>query len=330
MPKQIYRFHRNIIKLVLKCCNAKLYKGEICICNEIQLDSVLNSILDNSISKQEYKYKYDIDNVINNLDILRDYITDLNTHLTLNPLLTTNGLLNYARHICSGLPIEEQLLTNLKININKCDKGIYGKMIEYGFFGQLPNSYSSPDLVKSGYDIKSCAFKCLKNKRKNAKERQTITNCGNTNNYETFKDICENEKLQDSKYFKKMKQFILFIRDDDKKQYKTLDQLLNQPMLLIVWFEIEKLPIGIQDIIHEDYAKIRQCIFEKSVSQKGQQYLHIHPHGSGHGSGTRALGFTNKFITLIVAMTVSDIYKKNVEDIIIRNGNSISIKEEYL
>ena len=120
------------------------------------------------------------------------------------------------------------------------------------------------------------------------------------------------------------------MRNDDKIMLKTFDQLLNQKMLVILCFDIEKLPSDMIETINIDYESIRRCIIEKKVSQKGQKYLHIHTHGMGHGSGNRALGFTSIFITQLVALTLTEIYNKNLDDILIKEGKGIAIKNEYL
>jgi hypothetical protein len=270
--------------------------------------------------------KYSLLNVISNETIMNDYIRYLNN----SQLKTIKDILNYARTICDGLPSEEDIINTFKTNKNIKDKGLFGKIIEYGIFGQKPNSSSAPDLPTLGYDIKACAFKMLQNKGKNAKERQTLTNCGTTSNYESFKDIVDNERFEDCKYYKKSKNFILFVRNDDKKKLKTLDEMLNQSMLVIVYFNMDTISIEMKNTIMTDYASIRQCILEKRVSQKGQKYLHIHPHGMGHGSGNRALGFTSNFITLFVASKLAEIHKKNIEDILFTKGRSTSIKKEYI
>ena len=101
-------------------------------------------------------------------------------------------------------------------------------------------------------------------------------------------------------------------------------------MVTIVFCDIEKLPQSIKEDIDEDYAKIRQGIIEKRVSQKGQKYLHIHPHGAGHGSGNRALGFKSKFITELVARKQAEIHNKDIDEIWVKKGRSIFIKDEYL
>jgi hypothetical protein len=272
-------------------------------------------------------YSCNILDVVSNITVLRKYLEYLNKNIKNKSL---REILQCARSICSGLPSEEELIKNLLSNKNKTDKGLTGKIIEYGLFGQKPNSDSSPDIIKLGYDIKTCAFKTLKNGGKNAKERQTLTNCGNTTNYETFNNISINEYFSECDYYKKCRSFILIVRNDDKIKFKTLDESLDQTMLCIMCFNIENLSTEICEIINNDYTMIRQTIYQKKVSQKGQKFLHIHPHGAGHGSGNRALGYTANFITLIVALNIAEIHKINIEDILIRKGNSISIKKEFL
>jgi hypothetical protein len=272
-------------------------------------------------------YSCNILDVLSNKTVLYKYLEYLNKIIKNKSL---REILQCARSICSGLPSEEELIKNLLSNKNKTDKGLTGKIIEYGLFGQKPNSDSSPDIIKLGYDIKTCAFKTLKNGGKNAKERQTLTNCGNTTNYETFNNISINEYFSECDYYKKCRSFILIVRNDDKIKFKTLDESLDQTMLCIMCFNIENLSTEICEIINNDYTMIRQTIYEKKVSQKGQKFLHIHPHGAGHGSGNRALGYTANFITLIVALNIAEIHKINIEDILIKKGTSISIKKEFL
>jgi hypothetical protein len=272
-------------------------------------------------------YSCNILDVLSNITVLRKYLEYLNKNIKNKSL---REILQCARSICSGLPSEEELIKNLLSNKNKTDKGLTGKIIEYGLFGQKPNSDSSPDIIKLGYDIKTCAFKTLKNGGKNAKERQTLTNCGNTTNYETFNNISINEYFSECDYYKKCRSFILIVRNDDKIKFKTLVESLDQTMLCIMCFNIENLSTEICEIINNDYTMIRQTIYEKKVSQKGQKFLHIHPHGAGHGSGNRALGYTANFITLIVALNIAEIHKINIEDILIKKGTSISIKKEFL
>ena len=105
--------------------------------------------------------------VSNDIFVLAEYIRQLNLNIKHKTLCEVIG---YARTICSGLPHEEELFKHFKKDatfVNK-DKGLLGKIIEYALFGQKPNSSSKSDLL-CGFDIKSCAFKDLKNNRKNAK-----------------------------------------------------------------------------------------------------------------------------------------------------------------
>uniref|UniRef100_A0A6C0B9C1 Uncharacterized protein n=1 Tax=viral metagenome TaxID=1070528 RepID=A0A6C0B9C1_9ZZZZ len=264
--------------------------------------------------------------ILKNKNSLCDYIKALNA----NKGKSLREWLNYARSICDGLPSEENMLAQLVSEKSAKDKGLVGKIIEYGFFGQKPNSDSSPDIIALKCDIKSCAFKLFKKIGKNAKERQTLTNVGNTKNYDSFQNILDHEHFETCSYYAKSSQFLICIRDDDKKKMKTVEELMNQPMLLIVFVELETLPLEMRTIINSDYENIRQCVLEKRVSQKGQKYLHIHTHGAGHGSGNRAFGFTSSFITRVVALQLAELHQKKLEDILIESGKSISIKHEYL
>ena len=268
---------------------------------------------------------FDIIEIISNSKSLEEYLYVLNLYVKKN--ISVSDLIKYAGSICIGLPKFSEVESLFRSNK---DKGGFGKIIEYALFGQAPNNNSTSDLSKLGYDIKTCAFKRLKNLSKNAKERQTLTNCGNTNDYASFSNICESKNFSECVYYEKIKKFILFVRNDDKILYKSFEQILSQSIAVIVCFNIESLSKEMIEIIDADYSKIRDCVLEKRVSQKGQMYLHIHPHGAGHGSGNRALGFTSKFITMVVALQLAKIHEKSVEDIIIKTARGVSIKKDYL
>ena len=66
-------------------------------------------------------------------------------------------------------------------------------------------------------------------------------------------------------------------------------------MILIKYDELEEL---FKNQIINDYNDIRNKIITKTITQKGQKFLHIHKHGC-KGDETRALGFKQKFITEI-------------------------------
>ena len=232
----------------------------------------------------------------------------------------------FQSHLCLGLPTHADETT---IKTLKKDKGQLGKAIEYFMFGNKPNSTSEPDIKHLGIDIKSCAIKHLKTGGKNAKERQCMTNCGNTDDYATFQDIRDHEHFKDSKYYAKCRQFVLFVRDNDNTTlYKTYEQASLQRLVAVIMVDIESLPQEMQDTIHEDWKKIRQRVLDHTVSQTGQQYLHIHTHGS-KGDHTRALGFTAKFITTIIAHHLAQRNNKPIEEVFVKKGISWYIRDEF-
>jgi hypothetical protein len=173
------------------------------------------------------------------------------------------------------------------------DKGNVGKMIEFHIFGRLPNNDSAPDL--GDRDIKTTHIKKLQKGGWNAKERLTLTNCGSTSNYLTLQHFLTTEKLEASTLFPKIRKGILFVFRHDKTITDIYDEIVDS----IIEYDILQLPDEVKNTIYEDYAKIQACVRDQTVSQKGQRFLHIHPHGS-KGSKTRALGFTNKFVTFLI------------------------------
>ena len=180
------------------------------------------------------------------------------------------------------------------------DKGKEGKYIEYCIFGNKPNSISAPDCPELNIEIKVTKFKTLKNGSYNAKERLTISNVGSTNNYETFRDLKDNENIENTKFFKKMEKILLIVLNKE-----------NNTFLGGVFINYNELESSLKTQIIDDYNDIRNKIDTKSVSQKGQKYLHIHPHGTKKEDGIRAVGFKNPFITEIFAKQMNyEIIKK--------------------
>ena len=212
--------------------------------------------------------------------------------------------INYLK-TCIGLQIISNLwkkfildypflpMYNVTETFKNTDKGSTGKLVEKYLFGIEPNNDPCVQILEI-IDIKCTKFKKLKNGHFNAKERLTITNCGNTNNYSSFKEIADNEKLSETKYFSKINKGLLFVFEN-----KT------NILLSIVQYQLTDLPNLYLEQINEDYTTIHNLVKTQGVTQKGQKYLHIHPHGSGHGSGNRAFGFTNRFLTYIVAYYIS-------------------------
>jgi len=300
------------IKLCKNCKNINK-----CICDNVIITKEIitkeKSIIENSMNLQ---------NIKSSDENLKEYINRLNKNINSNT--SVKNILFYAKTICNELPKLDDIYELFK-NYGIRDKGNLGKIIEYGLFNQKPNSDSNPDLFER--DIKVTKFKKIKVNNYNAKERLTLTNIGNTLKDNFGSNIVDNFNLKDTKYYKKIRKGLLIIVDNgDKKKYKTFDDVMNQRLLYIINYDIEELPTEYKEQINKDYINIRERIINKDISQKGQIYLHIHPHGN-KSSSTRAFGFTNKFITKLLAYYLSLEKKVNINDILINNGRSFYIKQ---
>jgi hypothetical protein len=174
------------------------------------------------------------------------------------------------------------------------DKGSAGKLVEFFLFGRAPNNDTSPDLTLG--DIKATHIKKV-GSFYNAKERLTLTNVGSTTHPTTLQHIVEST-LQENKCYPKVRNGILAVFVENKS-CPTMDEIFQEQIVALFHYDLESLPAETRTVIDEDYARIVKCVQENAVSQKGQQYLHIHPHGS-KGSKTRAFGFTNKFVTTLI------------------------------
>lgn len=179
------------------------------------------------------------------------------------------------------------------------DKGFAGKRIEFLLFGRLPNNSSEADLGELG-DLKVTHVKRVQNVGYNAKERLTLTNCGSTNDYSTLQHLVQCESMSTNRLYKKLRKGVLVVLRHDGKKWTTMEQFLDTEVVAVFQYDIEALPETVREVLRTDYAKIQQCVVTNAVTQSGQVYLHIHPHGS-KGSKTRALGFTNKFVTWMIA-----------------------------
>jgi hypothetical protein len=201
----------------------------------------------------------------------------------------------YITHLQSALPCSLETLIQhsssevkeyCRINsdrfreIKTGDKGGIGKKIEFYVFGRLPNNDRNPDTDWG--DITTTHIKRCRDGYC-AKERLTLTNCGNTTKPETLQHLVESE-LTSNKLYPKLRTGILLVLYEDEIRY-------------ILRYDIEE--FGMESIL-EDYEKIQNCVKTNKVSQTGQKCLHIHPHGCKK-SKTRALGFTNKFVTRLIA-----------------------------
>jgi len=83
--------------------------------------------------------------------------------------------------------------------------------------------------------------------------------------------------------------------------HKYLQEGLNNKTVLCAFiYDLEKLPEQDTRILNSDYAVIRKCIQDKMVTQRNQQYLHIHKHGTKKYPNSCALGFTSRFVSKLV------------------------------
>jgi hypothetical protein len=238
-----------------------------------------------------------------------NYIMIINN--IIKEIIKTNGscslkiLIQTVHYVCPEL--EQFCKTNEdKFKVTSIrDKGLIGKIVEFYLFGNLPNSDSCPDM--SYGDIKTTHFKNLGNdgsKSFNAKERLTLTNFGDPNKQANIDTISDKNSLQETKFYDKIKRGIILIFQHDSTNYDTIEAHYKKKILGIVLYNLDELfvkHIDIAEVFQEDFIKIKTCILEKNVSQSGQKYLHIHPHGCKDGV-TRAFGFTNKFLTRLVSI----------------------------
>jgi len=218
---------------------------------------------------------------------------------------TLNNLINYIHESCSELKeFCNDNSSKFKLSSTK-DKGLVGKIVEFYLFGNLPNNDSCPDMEYG--DIKTTNFKNIgKNNPRsfNAKERLTITNFGDPSKQINIDKIADKNALNETQYYEKIKRGIIIIFQHDSTKIETIEDNYNRKIIGIIKYNLDDVFTNHPDIasvFHDDFIKIKTCILEKNVSQSGQQYLHIHPHGS-KDSCTRAFGFTNKFLTKLVSI----------------------------
>jgi hypothetical protein len=185
------------------------------------------------------------------------------------------------------------------------DKGLTGKIVEFSLFGNLPNSDSSPDMIYG--DIKTTHFKKIgKNGSKtfNAKERLTLTNFGDPEKQTNIDTISDKNTFQETKFYGKVKSGIILIFEQETRKFETIDSYYEKKIMGIIFYDLDDVfqkNNNIQEVFQSDFIKIKTCVIEKKVSQAGQQYLHIHPHGCKN-SNSRAFGFTSKFLTKMISI----------------------------
>jgi hypothetical protein len=220
--------------------------------------------------------------------------TGLRYIAALHPFLpcTLSTLHQHARILCPELAA---FCDANRQSLVGSDKGSAGKLVEFFVFGKKPNSDANPDLVLA--DVKATHVKKIGDAY-NAKERLTLTNVGSTDNYESLQHIVDSETLETCKAYPKVQKGVMAVLVRDKSR-PSMEEILQEQVVALFYYDLAALSAETRATIAGDYAKIRTCVADKAVTQAGQQYLHIHPHGS-KGSKTRALGFTNKFVTWLI------------------------------
>ena len=223
-------------------------------------------------------------NILESHDVAAAFIKALNTVLP----CSLSKLIEHAHVLC---PEIKTFCSENELFLAKRDKGSAGKMVEFYIFGKLPNNDTSADTVfgdSKATHVKKCESGI------NAKERLTLTNCGSTGDYATLEHILEAATLDQNRCYPKIRTGILTVLEHGQAV-----SILEEKVLFLFRYDITELGPDLRSVLASDYEKIRTCVQQKTVSQKGQIYLHIHPHGSKQ-SKTRALGFTSKFVTTLI------------------------------
>jgi len=232
-----------------------------------------------SYEVQEYKMTFSRNDIHTKNAVAKEYIRQLNSVLP----CSLENLIRKAYELSPEIAAFCSDATTPKLGAK--DKGKIGKLVEFHIFGRLPNNDSHADTsfgdCKATH-VKKCADGY------NAKERLTLTNCGATSDYANLQHIIDAQTLDASRCYGKIQTGILTVLREDEM------------VVALFRYDITELSAEYKEVIADDYQKIRDCVAAKAASQKGQSYLHIHPHGS-KGSSTRAFGFTNAFVTRLIS-----------------------------
>lgn len=210
-----------------------------------------------------------------------------------------------------------------KVKLKPTDKGLAGKLTEFWLFGRLPNNDSEADLGDLG-DLKVTHVKSYRALGYNAMNRLTITNCGSTHDYSTLQHLVDADCLAKNRLYKKLQKGVIVVLQHHGERWTTLEQCLKTEVVAIFQYDIETLPEDMRKTLAEDYAKIQERVRTQTVSQKGQVFLHIHPHAS-KGAKTRALGFTNKFLTTLIAHYTNQPLVTKGNSCFIQTGQSLRV-----
>jgi hypothetical protein len=230
---------------------------------------------------------YCLNDIHTNAEVAKDYIEILASYLPCR----LEELFQKAQTHCPELG---PFCQKNACKVGTRDKGSAGKLVEFHVFGRLPNSESTPDIFLG--DIKCTHVKSIADGY-NAKERLTLTNVGATSDYANLQHILDFD-LEANPRWEKVRQGILVVMKHEEGKWTTQEKVLKETVMGFFHYDITSKEEW-KKVIQTDYEKIRDCVRAKAASQRGQEYLHIHPHGSKNSS-TRAFGFTNKFVTRLI------------------------------
>jgi len=209
------------------------------------------------------------------------------------------------------------------------DKGLCGKILEYALFGNMPNSDPNPDLDDNG-DIKTNKWgKLKKSGGYRATERIKIGSAGNTDNWSSFDHILNSSNITELKKWGKMSCGVIPLIERVKNSCSTLEGALNLRILYVAKYDLGK--SSYIDALNEDLENIKEKLRNSNASQKGQKYLHLHPQGAGRGrNASRALGYTPKFVTTLVAESIARDKKISIDSVLNAKGRSLYINPTIL
>ena len=160
-------------------------------------------------------------------------------------------------------------------------------------------------------------------------ERIKIGSAGNTDNWSSFDHILNSTNITELKKYGKMSCGVIPLIERVKNSCSTLEGALNLRILYVAKYDLGKSNyIG---ALNEDLENIKEKLRNKEASQKGQKYLHLHPQGAGRGkNASRALGYTPKFVTTLVAESIARDKKISIDSVLIAKGRSLYINPTIL
>ena len=289
-------------------------------------------ILQNNIIENCSSYMNEPTSNVLDCDNLDKYILELNIILgegkfTIRQLIDEAGKRGLKKYWKNLKTIDD---VNNVFAANKThDKGLCGKILEYALFGNIPNSDPNPDLGNNG-DIKTNKWEKLKKSGGyRATERIKIGSAGNTDNWPSFDHILISSNITELKKYDKMARGIIPLIERVKNSCTTLEGALNLRILYVAKYELDK--SNYIDALNKDLENIKEKLRNKEASQKGQKYLHLHTQGAGRGKNAgRALGYTPKFVTILVAETIARDKKISIDSVLIAKGRSLYINPDIL